>query len=57
MPLELTAVQCCGILSVLEMLHGTLYVSNEQSLTNKSWLESLIRNIKSNNLEYKQTIK
>lgn len=37
-PLELTAVQCCGILSVLEtlsvleMLYRTLYVSNEQSL-------------------------
>lgn len=51
-PLELTAVRCCGILStlensgVLEVFYRTVYVTNEQSLTNKSCLENSIRNTK-----------
>lgn len=46
-PLELTAVWCCGILStleifsVLEVLYGTIYITNEQSLTDKNYLENL----------------
>lgn len=53
-PLELTAVWWCGILStleifsVLEVLHGTIYITNEQSLTDKSYLENPIRNTKYN---------
>lgn len=53
-PLELTAEWCGGILStlevcsVLEVLYGTIYITNEQSLTDKSCLGNPIRNTKCN---------
>lgn len=54
-PLGLTTVWCCGILStleifsVLEVLCGTIYITNEQSLTDKSYLENPIQNKKCKN--------